>query len=110
MSAALARRERRWIAVLLALAGTLLVATMVSERCREDTFPHLLERARTAPTHGERCRALNQLAARGYWDERPTEALVEFLAGAPPGLDAFIREAYGYLLGQRTGDGSRGGC
>jgi len=105
-----ARAERLWITAALALTLAVLVGTMVAERCTEDTFPRLLERARGGATHGERCRAMHQLAERGYWDERPTAALLEFLAEAPPDLAAFVRDAYGHLLGQRTGVNGRGGC
>lgn len=83
---------------------------MVAARCSDALYTRLLEDARSAPTIGERCRAMNSLCSRGYWDARPTSELGEFLRAAPLDVQEFVREAYGTLLAERNPAARRGGC
>lgn len=105
-----ARFERAFIAVAAALALAIVGWAMVGARCSDELHARLLERAQSAPTIGERCRAMNALCLRGYWDNRPTSELGAFLRSAPPDVKAFVSEAYGTLLADRTPGAPRGGC
>jgi hypothetical protein len=104
------RFERVFIAVAATLALAIVGWAMVGARCSDELYARLLERARSAPTIGQRCRAMNALCLRGYWDARPTSELAEFLRSASPEVQAFVREAYGTLLADRTPGAPRSGC
>lgn len=106
-----AKIERYGALVSAGLALAIVVGAMFGARCSEAHYAALLERARTAESHGARCRAMNALCLRGYWDARPTAELLEFLRGAPPDVEAFVRDAHFTLLGKRGPGGPRpGGC
>jgi len=105
-----ARFERAFCAIAATLALTVVGWAMVGARCSDELFARLLEDARGAATVGERCRAMNALCLRGYWDARATAELGEFLRSAPPDVEAFVREAYGTLLAERTPAPRKGGC
>jgi len=104
------RFERAFSAIAAVLALAIVGWAMVAARCSDELYARLLEGARSAPTIGERCRAMNSLCLRGYWDVRPTSELNEFLRTAPPDVQSFMREAYGTLLAERTPGAPRGGC
>lgn len=104
------RFERAFSAGAAALALAIVAWAMVGARCSDELHARLLAGARSAPTIGERCRAMNSLCLRGYWDARPTSELNEFLSTAPPDVQAFVREAYGTLLAERTPGAPHGGC
>lgn len=105
-----ARFERAFIATCTAAALAIVGWAMVAARCSDELHARLLAAARAAPTVGERCRAMSSLCLRGYWDARPTSELEAFLAAAPPDVTAFVREAYGTLLAERSGDATGSGC
>ncbi|MEZ6013834.1 MAG: hypothetical protein R3F49_01860 [Planctomycetota bacterium] len=93
------------------MALALLVWAMFAARCSPEHDAALLERARGAATHAERCRAMNALCLRGYWEARPTSDLGAFLSTAPPDVREFVREAHFTLLDERrTGTAGKAGC
>jgi hypothetical protein len=104
------RFERTFIAVAAALALAIVGWAMIGARCSDELWARLLEEARSAATVGERCRAMNALCLRGYWDARSTAELGEFLRSAPPDVRAFVRDAYGTLLAERARSGEKDGC
>lgn len=104
------RFERAFSASALALALAIVGWAMVGARCSDELYARLLAGARSAPTTGERCRAMNSLCLRGYWDARPTAELTEFLRTAPPDVQELVRESYGTLLAERAPGAPRGGC
>lgn len=104
------RFERAFTAIAATLSLTIVGWAMIAARCSDELYTRLLEDARSAPTIGERCRAMNSLCLRGYWDARPTSELGDFLRSAPLDVQDFVREAYGTLLAERTPAARRGGC
>ena len=106
-----ARFERLWVTLSAATVATLLVWAMVAARCSDARDAALRHRAATAETVGERCRAMNSLCLRGYWDRRSATELNTFLTSAPPDVRAFVQAAHFTLLAERpAGRARKGGC
>lgn len=105
------RAEWTFIAAAAAVVLGTLGWAMVAARCSDTRDAALRERARMAPTVGARCRAMNSLCLRGYWDLRSAAELHDFLEGAPPDLRAFVESAHFTLLAERPpGRAKKGGC
>lgn len=87
-------RDRRVMVTLASILGVVALATWL-------TIPSdatLLERARAHPDQETRIEALNALVLRGYWDQRPTRELVQFLADQPEQVQRFVREMHPTML------------
>lgn len=88
------RRERRTLAAL----GAVVLVVAVVGWLSIPSDAELLARATTHPRTRARIEAMNALAHRGYWEERPTRELQRFLADQPAEVVRFVREQHGPLL------------